>query len=96
MLTPDGTYRGNAGLRQSSPNPLSGQWNDIYVAAVAGIDSSPDRPYIVICRAHGEQISARSLTTARILAGNAATWCSCCKALSHSEECEKAPTYLGA
>jgi hypothetical protein len=74
--------REHVGLRASEWNSVTGKWDNIYIAAIAGIESYPDQLYVISCEAHGEHTGARSLTTARILATDATTWCQHCKALS--------------
>jgi hypothetical protein len=82
MLVSDSLDRKQVGLKASEWNSVTSKWDNVYVAAVAGIDSDPDQLYVITCEAHGEHTSARSLTTARILAANATSWCQTCKALS--------------
>ena len=72
----------HAGFKECHWNPVAGGWISIYVAAVAGIDRDPDQLYAVVCDSHGAQTSARSLTSAKILAADSAIWCPDCQVLS--------------
>jgi hypothetical protein len=63
MLASNCLDREHVGYRASEWNSVTGKWDNIYIAAIAGIESYPDQLYAITCEAHGEHTSARSLTT---------------------------------
>ena len=74
------------GFKECRWNPITRGWVSIYVASVAGIDRDPDQLYAVVCDSHGGQTSARSLTSAKIIAGDAISWCKGCQAQLVNEQ----------